>query len=131
LPEVSLCQHISGIHYLWWAKHNLFNDKGSITYKQGSDATFTYQLSHSETLADLFIPWYKENVVPFLHDDGLNHFNHWLQILELRKTLREWNLKDAETCAKLTYSLNSKKGRNRKLSLDELLTNLKTNALSQ
>lgn len=122
--EVSVTQHVSGIQYLWWAKHNLFHDVGNITYKKGSDATFTYQFSKTEALTNHFIPWYESNVLPFASVAGVNHWNQWVQIVELKKTTAKWNLTDVHKCATLVYGLNSKKGRQRKIPLEELLNHL-------
>jgi len=124
LNEVSVCQHVSGIHYLWWAKHNLFHDIGNITYKKGSDATFTYQFSQTKALTTHFVPWYKSNVLPFASVAGVDHWNQWLLIVELKKTTAKWNLTDVQKCATLVYSLNSKKGRQRAIPLEKLLAHL-------
>jgi hypothetical protein len=124
LNEVSICQHVSGIHHLWWAKHNLFHDIGNITYKLGSDATFTYQFSNTKALNKYFVPWYKEHVLPFVSVTQVDHWNKWVQLVELKKTTANWDLTDVQKVAMIVYDLNSKKGRQRKVPLDDLLGEL-------
>jgi hypothetical protein len=75
-------------------------------------------------LTNHFIPWYESNVLPFASVAGVNHWNQWVQIVELKKTTAKWNLTDVHKCATLVYGLNSKKGRQRKIPLEELLNHL-------
>jgi len=119
-PEISISQHASGIHLLWWTKRYVFNNTGSMTWKNGSDATWVYKFTDKKQISETFEPWYETHVYPFLGTEGIKHWEKFKECRNLISNRKNWNLDDAQACAKKIYTLTSYKGRDRKLSLEQL-----------
>ena len=119
-PEISISQHASAIHLLWWTKLYVFNNTGSITWKNGSDATWVYKFSNKKEISEIFEPWYETHVYPFLGTEGIEHWHKFKKCRSLISKRKSWDLDDAQACAKEIYTLTSYKGRDRKLSLEQL-----------
>jgi hypothetical protein len=119
-PEISISQHASGIHLLWWTKRYVFNNTGSMTWKNGSDATWVYKFTDKKQISETFEPWYETHVYPFLGTEGIKHWEKFKECRNLISNRKNWNLDDAQACAKQIYTLTSYKGRDRKLSLEQL-----------
>lgn len=119
-PEISISQHASGIHLLWWTKRYVFNNTGSMTWKNGSDATWVYKFTDKKQISEIFEPWYETHVYPFLGTEGIKHWEKFKECRNLISNRKNWNLDDAQACAEQIYTLTSYKGRDRKLSLERL-----------
>jgi hypothetical protein len=119
-PEISISQHASGIHLLWWTKRYVFNNTGSMTLKNGSDATWVYKFTDKKQISETFEPWYETHVYPFLGTEGIKHWEKFKECRNLISNRKNWNLDDAQACAEQIYTLTSYKGRDRKLSLEQL-----------
>jgi len=119
-PEISISQHASAVHFLWWAKLYIFNNTGSVTWKNGSDATWVYKFTDKTVISKIFEPWYETYVYPFLGTKGIEHWENFKKCRNLIWIRKSWNIDDAQACAKQVYTLTSYKGRDRKLTLEQL-----------
>jgi len=119
-PEISISQHASGVHFLWWAKLYIFNNTGSVTWKNGSDATWVYKFTDKTVISQIFEPWYETHVYPFLGTEGIEHWENFKKCRNLISIRKSWNIDDAQACAKQVYTLTCYKGRDRKLTLEQL-----------
>jgi hypothetical protein len=95
-PEISTSQHASGIHLLWWTKRYVFNNTGSMTWKNGSDATWVYKFTDKKQISETFEPWYETHVYPFLGTEGIKHWEKFKECRNLISNRKNWNLDDAQ-----------------------------------
>lgn len=108
--------HLEFICETFGSERYVFNNTGSMTWKNGSDATWVYKFTDKKQISETFEPWYETHVYPFLGTEGIKHWEKFKECRNLISNRKNWNLDDAQACAKQIYTLTSYKGRDRKLS---------------
>jgi hypothetical protein len=118
-PEFGVTQHQNGKHILAEFKH-LFDGKGNLHLKPGSQDVWEYKLSGLTNLIDHVVPFYLKYVIPF--SGKVKEFNIFLEILERKQRKEHFTQEGLIEMVKLVYTLNEEgKGKTRKRTLEEVL----------
>ncbi len=118
-PEFGVTQHENGKHILAEFK-DLFDGKGSLHLKPGSQDVWEFKLSGLTNLIDHVVPFYLKYVIPF--SGKVKEFNTFLEILERKQRKEHFIQEGLIDMVKLAYTLNTEgKGKMRKRTLEEVL----------
>jgi len=118
-PEFGVTQHENGKHILAEFK-DLFDGKGSLHLKPGSQNVWEFKLSGLTNLIDHVLPFYLKYVIPF--SGKVKEFNTFLEILERKQRKEHFTQKGLIDMVKLAYTLNTEgKGKIRKRTLEEVV----------
>jgi LAGLIDADG endonuclease len=118
-PEFGVTQHENGKHILAEFK-DLFDGKGNLHLKPGSQDVWEYNLSGLTNLIDHVVPFYLKYVIPF--SGKVKEFNTFLEILERKQRKEHFIQEGLIDMVKLAYTLNTEgKGKMRKRTLEEVL----------
>jgi len=79
-PELNVVQHENGIDILH-SFRLIFNNKGNVLKKSGSDKVWVYSIKGTQNIIDLVIPFLKKYVVVFSCKYKSEVFNNFCQIL--------------------------------------------------
>ena len=79
-PEFNVVQHENGIDILH-SFRLIFNNKGNVLKKSGSDKVWVYSIKGTQNIIDLVIPFLKKYVVVFSSKYKSEVFNNFCQIL--------------------------------------------------
>jgi len=121
-PEFNVAQHYNGITILKSFKV-LFNNKGQLHKKSGSDKVWVYSLKGIKNLNELIIPFFLSFVVPYSSKYCEKEFNKYLFILNKLKEKSKYEKNEFISIIKLIYNLNPQgKGNKRKRTLAEILS---------
>jgi len=121
-PEFNVAQHYNGITILKSFKV-LFNNKGQLHKKSGSDKVWVYSLKGIKNLNELIIPFFLSFVVPYFSKYCEKEFNKYLFILNKLKEKSKYEKNEFISIIKLIYNLNPQgKGKKRKRTLAEILS---------
>ena len=121
-PEFNVTQHKNGINILNSFKI-LFNGKGQIVKKSGSNNVWVYSLKGISNLHDYIIPFYLKFVVKYSNKYNSKEFNKFVFILNRLKEKSKLSKNEYIDTIKLVYELNpDDKGKKRKRTLPEVLT---------
>jgi len=121
-PEFNVAQHYNGITILKSFKV-LFNNKGQLHKKSGSDKVWVYSLKGIKNLNELIIPFFLSFVVPYSSKYCEKEFNKYLFILNKLKEKSKYEKNEFISIIKLIYNLNPQgKGKKRKRTLAEILS---------
>ena len=116
-PEFNITQHYSGLEILKSFK-SLFDQRGQINKKSGSLNVWVYFL----------IPFYMKYVVCYSNKYKIEEFNKFCYIIKRLDNKIKCTKNQFIELVKLTYKLNPNgKGKNRKRTLDEVISLLKKN----
>lgn len=122
-PEFNVVQHENGILALY-AFQTLFEDKGSVHKKSGSDKVWVYSIKGTENLMKYVLPFFNEYVALFsskYRTDILKIFTHVLTRLAENKE-KPLSKEEMVELIKLVYGFNPDgKGKQRKRTLQETL----------
>lgn len=122
-PEFNVTQIENGLETLYAFKV-LFNNKGHILKKSGSDKVWVYSLKGTQNLITYILPFFNTYVVNYSSKYKLEVFNTFISILtkldaNKNKTMQ---VNDLIELIKLVYTLNpDSKGKSRKRTLEETL----------
>lgn len=122
-PEFNVTQIVSGIETLYAFKA-IFNNKGYILKKSGSDKVWVYSLKGTKNLINLVLPFFETYVVCYSSKYKLEVYHNFVEVLNRlnynkNKTIETSDMIDL---IKLVYDLNpDSKGKSRKRTLDETL----------
>ena len=122
-PEFNVVQHENGIEILH-SFRLIFNNKGNVFKKSGSDKVWVYSIKGTQNIIDLVIPFFKKYVVVFSSKYKSEVFNNFCHILN--KLDRNHNTALSKErlieLVKLVYLINPEgKGKQRKRTLEETL----------
>jgi hypothetical protein len=118
-PEFGVTQHQNGKHILAEFKE-LFDGKGNLHLKPGSQDVWEYKLSGLTNLIDHVVPFYLKYVIPF--SGKVKELNIFLEILERKQRKEHFTQEGLIDMVKLAYTLNEEgKGKIRKRTLEEVL----------
>lgn len=122
-PEFNVVQHENGIDILH-SFRLIFNNKGNVLKKSGSDKVCVYSIKGTQNIIDLVIPFLKKYVVVFsskYKSEVFNNFCHILNQLDRKHNVALSKEKLIEL-VKLVYLINPEgKGKQRKRTLEETL----------
>lgn len=122
-PEFNVVQHENGIDILH-SFRLIFNNKGNVLKKSGSDKVWVYSIKGTQNIIDLVIPFLKKYVVVFSSKYKSEVFNNFCQILNQldRKHNTALSKEKLIELVKLVYLINPEgKGKQRKRTLEETL----------
>ncbi len=122
-PEFNVVQHENGILVLY-AFQTLFEDKGSVHKKSGSDKVWVYSIKGTENLMKYVLPFFKEYVVLFSSKYKADILQNFTRVLIRLAENREKPVSKEEMVEliKLVYEFNPDgKGKQRKRTLQETL----------
>jgi hypothetical protein len=123
-PEFGVTQHENGKHILAEFK-DLFDGKGKLHLKPGSQDMWEYNLLGLTNLIDHVVPFYLKYVVPF--SGKVKEFNTFLEILERKQRKEHFTQEGLIDMVKLAYTLNVEgKDKIRKRTLEEVLAIIPT-----
>nr|AMP88000.1 hypothetical protein [Funneliformis mosseae] len=118
-PEFGVTQHENGKHILAGFK-DLFDGKGNLHLKPGSQDVLEYKLLGLTNLIDHVVPFYLKYVRPF--SGKVKEFNTFLEILERKQRKEHFTQEGLIDMVKLAYTLNEEgKGKTRKRTLEVVL----------
>ena len=122
-PEFNVAQHENGIDILH-SFRLIFNNKGNVLKKSGSDKVWVYSIKGTQNIIDLVIPFLKKYVVVFSSKYKSEVFNNFCQILNQLDRNHNTALSKEKLIelVKLVYLINPEgKGKQRKRTLEETL----------
>ena len=122
-PEFNVVQHENGIDILH-SFRLIFNNKGNVLKKSGSDKVWVYSIKGTQNIIDLVIPFLKKYVVVFSSKYKSEVFNNFCQILNQLDRNHNTALSKEKRIelVKLVYLINPEgKGKQRKRTLEETL----------
>ena len=122
-PEFNVVQHENGIDILH-SFRLIFNNKGNVLKKSGSDKVWVYSIKGTQNIIDLVIPFLKKYVVVFSSKYKSEVFNNFCQILNQLDRNHNTALSKEKLIelVKLVYLINPEgKGKQRKRTLEENL----------
>ena len=122
-PEFNVVQHENGIEILH-SFRLIFNNKGNVLKKSGSDKVWVYSIKGTQNIIDLVIPFLKKYVVVFSSKYKSEVFNNFCQILNQLDRNHNTALSKEKLIelVKLVYLINPEgKGKQRKRTLEETL----------
>jgi len=119
-PEFNITQHESGVDILNNFKL-LFNNKGQVHKKSGSENVWVYSLKGRSNLINYIIPFFDKYVICYSSKYNKEDYQKFVDILNtLNKS--PINKKEFINLIKQVYELNpSSKGKKRKLTLQDVL----------
>jgi len=124
-PEFNITQHYNGIEILKSFKI-LFNDKGQLHKKSGSNNVWVYSIKGIKNLNELVVPFFLSFVVPYSSKFNKKEFNKYLFIFNKLKEKSKFEKNEYINIIKLVYDLNPHgKGKKRKRTLIEVLSIIK------
>ena len=98
----------------------MFDGKGSLHLKSGSQNVWEFKLSGLTNLIDHVVPFYLKYVIPF--SGKVKEFNTFLEILERKQRKEHFTQEGLIDMVKLAYTLNTEgKGKMRKRTLEEVI----------
>ncbi|CAG8599480.1 17430_t:CDS:2 [Funneliformis caledonium] len=106
-PEFGVTQHENGKHILAGFK-DLFDGKGNLHLKPGSQDVLEYKLLGLTNLIDHVVPFYLKYVRPF--SGKVKEFNTFLEILERKQRKEHFTQEGLIDMVKLAYTLNEEGG---------------------
>jgi hypothetical protein len=115
-PIFNVTQHVNGVSILE-SFLKLFNDKGSLHLKSGTQNVWVYELKGTKNLITYVIPFFSNHVIPF--SCKTVEYDNFIKIvlgLQNKEHLKKESLID-----KIAYSYSGK-GNNRKRTLNEVLS---------
>ena len=122
-PELNVVQHENGLDILHSFKL-IFNDKGNVLKKSGSDKVWVYSIKGTQNLINLVIPFFKKYVVVYsskYKSEVFDKFCHVLDKLD-RKFNSALSKEELIELVELIYLINPEgKGKQRKRTLAETL----------
>lgn len=122
-PEFNVVQHVNGIDILNSFKV-LFNNKGSVHRKSGSDDVWVYSIKGIQNLHDHVLPFFEQYVAVFsskYKDEVFQNFRFILNTLYSNKN-KALSKEEMVNLIKLIYAYNPEgKGKQRKRTLEETL----------
>lgn len=122
-PEFNVVQHESGINILNSFKV-LFEGKGSVHKKSGSEDVWVYSLKGTQNLKTLILPFFKEYVMTYsskYKGEVFEKFSFIIYILSDNKN-KSFSKEELIYLIELVYSNNPEtKGKSRKRTLEETL----------
>jgi hypothetical protein len=120
-PEFNVTQHINGLKILNSFKI-LFNNKGQVNKKSGSDNVWVYSLKGTSNLINYLLPFYLKYVVIYSSKYNSDEFNKFIIIINKLKEKSKYNKDEFIDTVKLIYALNPNgKGKKRKRTLSEVI----------
>jgi len=120
-PEFNITQHKSGLNILNNFK-TLFNNKGHIYRKSGSNDVWVYSLKGIKNLTLYIIPFFTKYIICYSSKFNNNEFSKFVVILNKLKNRSKRNKMEFINIVKMVYSLNpSGKGKQRKRTLIEVI----------
>jgi len=120
-PEFNITQHVKGIDILKSFKL-LFNNKGQIHKKSGSDNVWVYSLKGIKNINNYIIPFFLNYVVKYSCKYKNEEFNKYIYILSKLQEKSKLKKEEYINLIKLVYNLNPNgKGKTRKRTLLEIL----------
>lgn len=122
-PEFNVVQHVNGINILYSFKA-LFNNKGSVHKKSGSNDVWVYSIKGIQNIIDLVLPFFGNYVVVFSSKYRADIYEGFVHILTSLNNSKNKALSQEEMVKliRLIYSFNPDgKGKERKRSLEETL----------
>jgi LAGLIDADG endonuclease len=123
-PEFNVAQHKKGINILKVFKI-LFESKGNILKKSGSENVWVYSLKGVSNLYKYFVPFFSKYVIMYSSKYNKNEFKKFVYILNTLIRKPKLNKDEFKNLVKLIYDLNPDgKGKKRKRTLLEVLTNI-------
>ena len=126
-PEFNVTQHHNGLQILNSFK-SLFDQTGQIHKKSGSLNVWVYSLKGIKNLNKFLIPFYKKYVVCYSNKYKIEEFDKFCKIVKKLDDKSKYTEDQFIELIKLTYKLNpSGKGKNRKRTLDEVISFIKKN----
>jgi len=119
-PEFNITQHESGVNILNNFKL-LFNNKGQVHKKSGSENVWVYSLKGRSNLINYIIPFFNKYVICYSSKYNKEDYQRFVDILNtLNKS--PINKKEFINLIKQVYELNpSSKGKKRKRTLQDVL----------
>jgi hypothetical protein len=119
--EFNVTQHKNGLVILNSIK-KLFNNKGQILKKSGSENVLVYSLKGIKNIEEILIPFYLKYVVIYSSKYKSKEFNKFVFIINKLK-LSKLSKNEFIELVKLVYELNPEgKGKKRKRSLAEVIS---------
>ena len=131
-PEFNVVQHVNGIDILYSFKA-LFDNKGSLHKKSGSDNVWVYSIKGTLNLKNYVLPFFEKYVVLYSSKYKSKVFNNFSHIITILYNNRNKPMDKTEIISliKLVYSFNPEgKGKQRKRSLEETLDLLNQKQIS-
>ena len=122
-PEFNVVQHENGILVLY-AFQTLFEDKGSVHQKSGSDKVWVYSIKGTENLMKYVLPFFNEYVALYSSKYRTDILQTFILVLTRLAESREKPISKEEMVEliKLVYGFNPDgKGKQRKRTLQETL----------
>jgi hypothetical protein len=122
-PEFSVAQHENGIQILHSFKA-LFEGKGSVHAKSGSEKVWVYSLKGIQNLKQYVLPFFSNYVVKYSSKYKSDVFQNFQDIIARLDTNKKKTMEKTELVEliKLVYLLNpDSKGKSRKRTLGETL----------
>ena len=122
-PEFNVVQHENGILVLY-AFQTLFEDKGSVHQKSGSDKVWVYSIKGTENLIKYVLPFFNEYVALYSSKYKTDILQNFTRVLTRLAENKEKPISKEEMIEliKLVYEFNPDgKGKQRKRTLQETL----------
>jgi LAGLIDADG endonuclease len=119
-PEFNVAQHKNGLNILNKFKL-LFDNKGQIHQKTGSNNVWVYSLKGTSNLINHIVPFYLKYIICYSYKFNDEEFNNFVFILNSIKN-KNYNKTEFINLVKMVYNLNpSGKGKQRKRTLIEVI----------
>ena len=124
-PEFNGSQHVNGLS-IFKSFKVLFNNKGQIHKKSGSQNVWVFTLKGINNLNDCLLSFFIEYVVPYSSKYKKEEFNKFLLIKKKPKEKSKFEKEEFIEIEKLIYDLNPDgKGKRRKRTFLEILSIIK------